>query len=108
MSVSVFGMGLYEVFVIFPPPDVGLPTPPFWTSLTLRRPSLETDFDWWPVLVEPTWIEFLLPSTSLIFVFLMFNFAPFVPVNTPPEDGIGLALSPLVRTDLLMTSRAPS
>jgi len=108
MSGSVVGIPLYEVSVIFPPLGVGTPTLPFWTSLTLMRPSLETDFDWWPVLVEPAWIEFLLPSTSLILVFLMFILATFVPTITPPEEGIGLALSPLVRTDLLITSRAPS
>lgn len=41
----------WEIFLT--PIGVGTPPVPFWTSLTFRRPSRETDFDCWPVLDDP-------------------------------------------------------
>ena len=85
----------------------------FATSFTLILPSRETDFDlsWLPVpvlVVPATWMLLRLvaiPLTSLIWFFLMFIFATLLPLVTPEAEIMGLALSALVRTDLLITSR---
>ena len=90
---------------------MGTPVLYFCTSFTLIRPSRETDFDYCPVLDEPppaAWIDvrlFWIPPTSFIYVFLMFILGTLAPaVPNPLIEGIGLARSPFVRTDLLTCS----